>query len=281
MTASGVSWEEAVRRLIGDPASTALVRDCYYDAPLERAAERYHASAEWDAVRAVIGAGAGKALDVGAGNGIVSYALACDGWSVSALEPDPSALVGAAAIRQLAQHAGKDIQVLESFGENVGLPPDSFDLVIARQVVHHAHDMNGFCREMTRLLKPGGKFFSFRDHVADNDAQKARFFAEHPLHHLYGGENAYSEMRYRDALESAGLRVQRQWGHFAAAFNFAPMTARDVVRGAAGKLLRGPLASGVAAVLGNDTIYPFIGALLSRLYRHPGRHIAFLAEKPR
>ena len=36
---------------------------------------------------------AGRALDLGAGNGILSYALAREGWSVTAVEPDPSALV--------------------------------------------------------------------------------------------------------------------------------------------------------------------------------------------
>lgn len=273
-----VSWEEAVRRLIADPASAGLVRDCYYDQPLEQAAERYHVSAEWNSVRAVIGDWRGAALDVGAGNGIVSFALAKDGWAVSALEPDPSDLVGAGAIRRLSGHAGRAIHVLEGFGEDVGLPPASFDLVIARQVVHHARDLDSFCREMARLLKPGGHFFSFRDHVVDDEAQKRQFFREHPLHHLYGGENAYSAARYRKALEDAGLMLEKSWGHFAAPFNFAPASAGEIVRGAAGKVLPGPLAGLAAAILGGG-LYPPVGRLLSSLYKHPGRHIAFLARK--
>jgi SAM-dependent methyltransferase len=273
-----VSWEEAVRRLIADPVSVDLVRACYYDLPLEKAAQRYYASAEWNSLRAIVGRGPGAALDVGAGNGIVSHALVQDGWVVSALEPDPSDLVGAGAIRRLATHAGCDIQVLEGFGEDVGLPSASFDLVIARQVMHHARDLDDFCIEMARLLKPGGCFFSFRDHVADNEAQKEQFFREHPLHHLYGGENAYSVARYRAALEGAGLRVSQSWGHFAAPFNFSPTTSHEVVRGVVGKLLPGPLADMAAVVLGG-ALYPPVGRLLSWLYRHPGRHIAFLACK--
>ena len=42
-----------------------------------------------------------QALDLGAGRGISSYALAREGWQVTALEPDPSMLIGAGAIRSL------------------------------------------------------------------------------------------------------------------------------------------------------------------------------------
>ena len=274
-----VSWEEAVRRLIADPQAAGLVRDSYYDAPLERAAARYHESAEWHSVRRVIGRGPGAVLDVGAGNGIVSYALARDGWTVSALEPDVSELVGAGAIRDLARRTATNIRVLENFGEQVSLPAQSFDLVIARQVVHHARNLDAFAREMARLLKPEGRFFSFRDHVADDEAQRTRFFDEHPLHRLYGGENAYSEARYRAALAHAGLQIVRRWGHFGAAFNYAPQTSRGIVRAVAGRLLPGPLAEAVASLLSTPLLYPPLGSLLSRLYRHPGRHIAFLARK--
>jgi SAM-dependent methyltransferase len=278
-TTMGSSWEDAVKRLLADPHAATLVRDCYYDAPLEVAAERYYTSDEWIAIHDLIGEGPGTALDVGAGNGIVSYALARDQWSVSALEPDPSELVGAGAIRTLARYAGADIRIVESFGEDVGLPSESFDLIVARQVVHHTRNIDDFFCEMFRLLRRGGTFFSFRDHVADNDVQRAQFFAEHPLHRFYGGENAFSEAQYRAALVGAGFEMRRQWGHFGAAFNFAPMRALDVARGAAGKLLPPHLADAAAKIMSSPMLYPMVGAILSRLYRHPGRHVAFLAWK--
>src|SRR5579862_2301134 len=97
-----LSWEDAVSWLRSQPDKAQLVLECYYDDPPLAAARRYYASGEWQAVRALLGTMRGRALDVGAGRGIASYALARDGFEVTALEPDPSELIGAGAIRALA-----------------------------------------------------------------------------------------------------------------------------------------------------------------------------------
>ena len=91
----------AVRRLRDDPSSAALVRDSYLDADVQAAAERFRQSAEFAEVCRLLNNHLrdGKILDLGAGTGIASYALARAGAKVIyALEPDPCADVGRGAI---------------------------------------------------------------------------------------------------------------------------------------------------------------------------------------
>ncbi len=211
--ASSLSWEQAVLSLRAQPEAHELVQACFYDDPLIDAARRYAASSEWLAVRALIGPGngpgSGKALDIGAGRGIASFALASDGWKVTALEPDGSAVVGAAAVRQLAGESGLPIKVVQEWGESLPFADASFDLVHCRQVLHHARNLTQLCAEVGRVLRPGGRFIATREHVVSRHADIPAFQDAHPLHHLYGGENAFMLDEYTTAIEMAGIRIKR------------------------------------------------------------------------
>src|SRR5579872_5236030 len=159
------TWPETVAAFLADPARADLARDCYFDGTALEAGQRYGCSAEWQAIRALLPPRTGRALDVGAGRGIGSYALAREGWQVCALEPDRSALVGAGAIRSMAAASGYPIEVFEASGEQLPFPNAHFDLIFARQVLHHARDLPLLLREVYRVLRPGGTLLALREHV--------------------------------------------------------------------------------------------------------------------
>lgn len=263
------TWEEAVIWLKSQPDQADLVRACFFDDPLIDAARRYHGSSEWAAVRELVGPAKGRALDVGAGLGISSYALARDGWQVTALEPDPSAVVGAGAIRDLAADAHLPIEVVEQWGEALPFPDASFDLVYGRQVLHHARNLAGLCTEMGRVLKPGGTFLATREHVIFKDADLAVFLADHPLHRIYGGENAYRLRQYKRAIEGAGIRLTRVLNPWASAVNLYPRSADDICR-----LIHGRLPFVPAGVI-RPSLLPRMGWLL----RSPGTAYSFLGVR--
>jgi SAM-dependent methyltransferase len=275
-----VTWEAAVQSLIDDPTQAELAHACYFDPPLETAVKRYHSSDEWLSIRSIIGAARGRALDIGAGNGIVSCALAADGWTTTALEPDPSDLVGRGAIIRASKSLGLAVEVIEGSGESVPVADESFDLIVARQVLHHARDLDAFCLEIARALKPGGMFLSFRDHVVSGPEQLEAFFDYHPLHKHYGGENAFPESRYADAITGAGLTISRKWRQFEAPFNYAPKTREDIAHEVVARLVPKLLSTPTRRLISAPAVFPIVCALLSAMDRRPGRIVSFLARKP-
>lgn len=222
---SHLTWEQAVLWLRQQPDQTDLVRDCFYDDPLQESAERYYRLTEWQAVRRLLASvKPGNALDLGAGRGISSYALARDGWKVTAIEPDGSPIVGAGAIRMLAEKIKFDITVIENRGERLPISDMSFDLVYVRQMLHHADDLRALCKEVSRVLKPQGLFVATREHVISKKEDLQAFLDSHPLHHLYGGEHAYLLSEYLSAIEQSGIKLTNVLNPFQSDINLFPDT---------------------------------------------------------
>jgi SAM-dependent methyltransferase len=266
------SWEEAVRWLINEPGMSELAKAAYFDEPFA-AAQRYHQSAEFEALKNLLPSTPGRALDLGAGNGIVSWALAKEGWRVMAVEPDPSNLVGAGAIRLLASEIGETIEVVEAFGEAIPAESAGFDLVVARQVLHHAHDLPAFCNEMARLGKKGARVVTLRDHVISNATQHAEFLRTHPLHHLYGGENAFRLDEYQRAIEGAGIKIEKQYLSFQSVLNFDPTPVSEIKHKIAA--LAGPFSQvfGILLQIAPDSVVLNLAAAIDR---RPGRLVSFV-----
>ena len=270
------TWEEAVTWLVSQPDKQDIVRIGYYDSPLSEAAKRFWQSAEWRGIKAYLPNKKGLALEVGAGRGIGSYGLAKEGWKVVALEPDPSELVGVGAINSLAAAEGLPIETVQEFGENLPFQDSHFDVVLTRQVLHHARDLPRLCREIARVLKPGGTLIAARDHVLFRKADLPKFLAAHPLHQLYGGENAYLLREYLSALRAAPLTVTHILRSFDTPIHYDDAALQDICARLSGKFAALPFGKRAAATL-------FRPGLLRRLGRfdiRPGSAVSFVCRKP-
>lgn len=280
MTQTLSSWEDAVRWLREQPDQQELVRGAYYDDPLAAAAHRYWSSAEWMEIRRFIGERSGKALDVGAGRGIASYALAKDGFLVTSLEPDPSDLVGGGAIRALAAEQHLPITVEQNVSESLPFDDATFDVIFARAVLHHTSDLNAAMREFARVLKPGGLFLAVREHVITRDSDLPAFLDLHPLHNLYGGENAFRADVYLAAIRASGLRLVSVLKPLESAINYAPHDRAGLHREISQRFGRIPGLPMIArAVLGMPGLGRAAIALAGRFDNRPGRLYSFVAVR--
>ncbi|MCC7021911.1 MAG: methyltransferase domain-containing protein [Thermomicrobiales bacterium] len=94
-----------------------------------------------------------RALDVGAGTGILAERLTHRGLSVVALDPYPQML------EQLQQRQPA-VETVVAHGQEIPFPNDTFDLTYSVAVMHHIADsarVRQTIAEMVRVTRPGGR----------------------------------------------------------------------------------------------------------------------------
>jgi SAM-dependent methyltransferase len=283
---------EAIMRMREDPHWADLLRDVYVTPDLPANARRFADSPEWTETLRLLGprVKGGVVMDLGAGNGVASWALAKAGAArVIAVEPDPSDQIGANAIRAIA--GGLPIEIIENLvgadaGPDAGhlpVPDASLDAVLARQVLHHIHDLPGAMKDLARAMKPGATFVATREHVVDDEAQMAAFLAAHPVHQMTGGEHAHSLPAYLSAIRGAGLEVTHVLGPFDSIVNAFPFKRSDAdlrkfVREHVQKQLRARHGRLGAFLRGRSEEARELAQNLGR--EQPGRLYSFVARKP-
>lgn len=97
-------------------------------------------------------------IDVGCGGGLLSEPLARLGANVVGLDSSTESILAAEnhliqyspALRERLQYHNKSIE------EFVETSHQSFDAIVASEVVEHIHDLNSFFKNCAKILKPNG-----------------------------------------------------------------------------------------------------------------------------
>jgi ubiquinone/menaquinone biosynthesis C-methylase UbiE len=99
-----------------------------------------------------------KVLDVGCGLGESSVYFALKKAEVSALDLSPKMVETTV---QLGKEFGVTINGIVGSAERLDVESDFFDFVYLGNIIHHVENRENLFREIRRVLKPGGTFFSW------------------------------------------------------------------------------------------------------------------------
>jgi SAM-dependent methyltransferase len=136
-------------------------------------------------------------VDLGAGTGRASLAMAELGWRVTAVEPGRPMLD---QLRARAANEGLLVSTVQATAEATGLDPASADLATAAQAFHW-FDHDAALTEMARIVKPGGGIALFWN---VRDAERSPFVADY--HRLL-------QRRFGEAETGQYLQAGRETGH--------------------------------------------------------------------
>lgn len=117
-----------------------------------------------------------KVLDIGCGPGNSSKILSDTGAEVTGIDFSQKMVDEASANYS-------DISFHQADAENIPKPDNSFDVVVANYVVHHFADPDKVFSEITRVLKPGGRFVFAVWGPRDEQSSVGAFFPAFSSHH--------------------------------------------------------------------------------------------------
>ena len=144
-----------------------------------------------------------RVLDLGSGGGIdVLLSARRVGPTGRVFGLDMTDEMLALAARNIAEAGATNVELLKGNIEAIPLPADSVDVVISNCVVNLAADKSAVFREITRVLRPGGRI-GITDIVAEDHLTPAERAERGSYVGCIAGALSFSE--FESGLRAAGL----------------------------------------------------------------------------
>lgn len=154
-----------------------------------------------------------RVLDMGCGGGILCEPLARLGASIVGADPSPSNI---AAARRHAAQSGLVVDYRSTTAEALAQAGESFDVVLAMEVVEHVTDVGLFVGLAAEMVKPGGLLFVATLNRTAKSFALAIVGAEYILRWLPRGTHHWDKFVTPNELEIAiarsGLQVNGETG---------------------------------------------------------------------
>ncbi len=154
-----------------------------------------------------------RVLDIGCGGGLLSEPMARLGASV--VGADASAVnIGIATAH--ARAGGLSIDYRATTAEALAASGETFDIVLAMEIVEHVSDLGLFVRETARMVRPGGFIVFSTINRTPKAFLLAILGAEYVLRWLPRGTHSYEKFvkpaELAEALGDAGLQLSSEAG---------------------------------------------------------------------
>jgi len=154
-----------------------------------------------------------RILDIGCGGGILSEPLARLGASVVGADPSASNI---AVAQHHAAQAGLSIDYRSTTAEALAEADESFDVVLAMEVVEHVADVGLFVELAGAMVKPGGLLFVATLNRTMKSFALAIVGAEYILRWLPRGTHQWDKFvtpnELEIAIEQSGLQITDETG---------------------------------------------------------------------